>query len=211
MQARCVKSKHDVSLQKWLWMSLIHHVWDAVRLGCKSDKTRMAKEDKSIRGTEITSSCSERKSGSLIICGMEVLRCILKTCHNQEIASNIDNTILFLGILEENISIVVQIIESADEPTCLGRGLALGAFLQLLCTSIGCCDLEVDDKLGATDFEFVSSLLEKVGEFIPVLASMALKLPYMHFLGAHCSCLFVRHKFLVSNALTKSLYTFLVF
>jgi hypothetical protein len=175
-------------------MSLIHHVWDAVRLGCKSDKTLMAKEDKSIRGTELT----ERESGSLIICGMEVLRCILKTCHNKEIPSNIDNTILFLGILEENVSIVVQIIKSADEPTCLRRGLALGAFLQLLCTSIGCRDLEVDDELGATDFGFMSSFIEKIGEFIPVLASMALKLPHMHFLGAHCSCLFVRHKFLVS-------------
>lgn len=182
----------------------MHHIWDAVRLGCKSDKTLMAKEDKSIRGTELTSSCSERRSGPLIICGMEVLRCILKTCQNEEIASNIDYTITFLGILEENISIVVQILKSAgepsqgDHPTCLGRGLALGAFLQLLCTSIGCCNLDVDDELGATDFGFMSSLLEKIGKCIPVLASMALRLPHMHFLGAHCSCLFVRHKFLVS-------------
>lgn len=190
------------------WCSLLHHIWKTLLLGCA--KGLIIRGDRITEKHELTSHSSNllavheinhslhfKEHWGRLVCGLEVLRCILKACLKENVTV-FEHTEIFLGLLEEKFCALVKLICpltcNQGDFVCSKQGLACGALLQLLCTAIACCDWETEDATSRST-ELQSSLIDKIGGCIPLFAEVALS-PRRHPPSAQCPSSFLRHKVL---------------
>ena len=205
-------SNNDLFAQMSSWCSLLHHIWNLLSLEC--GKGLMVEKDckkgKSVSTShptnlslisEVNDSSHVKQNWGPVICGFEILRCILKSCIDENATAD-EHTEVFIGLLEEKIHTIVKIAcpETCNrgDSLCLKRGLVWSALLQLMCTTIACCDRDAEDSISASS-ELQLMLIEKIGGCVPLFAGVAL-LPHKHSLSLHCPSSFLRHKVLVCLA-----------
>ncbi|KAG0592750.1 hypothetical protein KC19_1G278000 [Ceratodon purpureus] len=190
------------------WCSLLHHIWNVITL--ESGKGLMVEKDHNrdegvptchppslLVKCEVNDSLHLERKWGPVVCGLEVLRCILKSCINEDATSD-EHTEVFLRLLEEKIHTIVKITcpEACNpgDSLCSERGLVWSALLQLMCTTIACCDGDPEDSTSASS-ELQLLLVEKIGGCIPLFARVALS-PHKHSSSLHCPSSFLRHKVL---------------
>lgn len=190
------------------WCSLLHDIWNVLSLKC-CNGLMVEKENNREKGVstshapellvncEVNDLLHSKKNWGPVVCGLEILRCILKSCINEN--SSVDeHTEVFLGLLEEKFYVIAKTTcpetSNQGDSLCSERGLLWSALLQLLCTAIACCDRDAEDSTSASS-ELQLSLIEKIGGCIPLFAGVALS-PHKHATSLHCPSSFLRHKVL---------------
>lgn len=195
-------------MQMSSWCSLLHHIWNVLSREC-GKSVMVEKDDNKEKDAstsvnqpidrEVNDSLHLKKSWGPVVCGLEILRGIFKSCLNENVTVH-EHTEVFLGLLAEKIYYIVKMTcperGNQGDSLCSERGLVWGALLQLLCTAIACCNQEAEVS---TSTELQLMLVEKIGGCIPVFAEIALS-PHKHSPSVHCPSSFLRHKVLVHLA-----------